>query len=152
MLNKLSGILEHFIEQKGISRLFVRCWDSIAKQALGAVQEEAQEVESQYRISVLLLEDSSFVSNLLRQPLHLGFKESNIVVAMRLEGVCNTFKSEILNIAEDHLFARLTLACKWAESGKINALCSLEFVKNNGLCSGDFVFWHIPENEIMLFL
>lgn len=151
-MNKLSGILEHCVEQKGISRLFVRCWDSISGQALGQAQEKAQDVESQYRISVLLLEDSSFVSNMLYRPLHLGFKENNIVVATRLEGTCNTFRAEILNLAEDNLFARLTLACKWAEGGKINALCGLEFVKSNGLHSGDFVFWHIPENEIMLFL
>ncbi|MBD5165406.1 molybdate ABC transporter [Helicobacter sp.] len=151
-MNKLSGVLEHFVEQEGVLRLFVRCWDSIGGQALEQTQEEAQDVESQYRICVLLLEDSSFVSNMLCAPLSLGFKENNIVVATKLEGACNTFKAEILNLAEDNLFARLTLACAWAEGGKINALCALDFVKNNHLQLGDFVFWHIPENEIMLFL
>lgn len=88
---------------------------------------------------------------MLSQPLCLGFKEDNIIVATKLEGVCNTFKAKILNIARDSLFARLTLASKEAEGGKIDALCALDFVKHNGLHIGDSVFWHIPENEIMLF-
>ncbi len=130
----------------------MRCGDSIAEEALEQLQEAAHDGESQHRISILLLEDSSFISNALCAPLHLGFKENNIVVATKLEGACNTFEAEILNLAEDNLFARLTLACKWAEGGKINALCDLDFVKNNNLHLGDCVFWHIPENEIMLFL
>ncbi|TLD88162.1 molybdate ABC transporter [Helicobacter sp. MIT 05-5294] len=146
-MNKLYGILENFIEQKGISRLFVRCWDFMCVQEL----ECAQNVESQNCIAVLLLEDSNFIAPLLHQPLQLGFKESNVVVALKLEGVCNAFRAEILQIDEDNLFAQLTLQVKEAENGVIYALCDLDFIKRNGLRVGDFVFWHIPESEIMLF-
>ncbi len=138
-MNKLNGILEYFVEQKGILRLFVRVLD---------LNSEVK----QNQISVLLLEDSAFATHLLHQTLQLGFKESNIVVATKLEGVCNAFESKILKIDKDNLFARLILEFKYAEKGVINALCALDFIKNNGLNVGDSILWHIPESEIMLFL
>lgn len=151
-LNKLHGILESFTEQKGILRLFVRLDSIFSLQGFQPSQNVAQNVESQSHLFVLLLEDSAFVSHLLHQPLQLGFKENNIIVATKLKGIHNTFRAEILKITQDSLFARLTLASNYAENGTLNVLCTLDFVRHNGLKVGDSIFWHIPENEIMLFL
>lgn len=150
-LNKLHGILESFTEQKGILRLFVRLDSISSPQRFQSTQEVAQNVESQSHLFVLLLEDSAFVSHLLHQPLQLGFKENNIIVATELKGIHNTFRAEILKITQDSILARLTLASNYAENGTIDVLCALDFVEQNGLKVGDSVFWHIPENEIMLF-
>ena len=128
-LNKISGILEKFVAQEGILRLFVR-------------------VENAY-IHALLLEDSKFMESFLDKPIEVGFKESNLVVSTALDGVDNAFKAEILGMQSDKLFARLHLKSPFLSS--IYALCPRDFVERNALKIGDCVYWHILESEVMLF-
>lgn len=130
MLNKISGILERFVAQEGILRLFVH-------------------VDSVY-IRALLLEDSKFIESFLNKPIEVGFKESNVIVSTAIEGVENAFKAEILEIQRDTLFARLNLKSPFLST--ISALCPKDFVERNALKTGDYVYWHILESEIMLFM
>lgn len=99
-------------------------------------------------LNVLLLEDSTFLEPFLHKTLKLGFKESSVVVGLELKGLQNTFKSKILDIAMDTLFAKLILE---AQSNTITTLCPLDFIVQNALKKGDFVQWHIPENAVMLY-
>lgn len=128
MLNKIFGVLKAFVSQGGISRLEV----------------EAEE----FVFFVLLLEDCTSLKNYLHKDICIGFKESNVVVASRIEGVSNTFEAKILSFENDHLFMRLSLECKAAENGDIKILTSYECGKN--LIRSEKVFWHILESEIMV--
>ena len=99
-------------------------------------------------ISVLLVEELSL--ELIGQNLELCFKETNVLVALRIEGVGNSFCSKIVEIQEDELFARIILESHLAKNGNISALVSLDFINQNALKIGSEVFWHISENEITL--
>ena len=87
---------------------------------------------------------------LIGQNLEWCFKETNVLVALRIEGVGNSFCSKIVEIQEDELFARIILESHLAKNGNISALVSLDFINQNALKIGSEVFWHISENEIML--
>ena len=76
-------------------------------------------------ISVLLVEELSL--ELIGQNLELCFKETNVLVALRIEGVGNSFCSKIVEIQEDELFARIILESHLAKNGNITALVSLDF-------------------------
>lgn len=128
MLNKIRGILRDFVSQGGISRLEVECGEFV--------------------FFVLLLEDSISLRNYLHKGICIGFKESNVVVASRIEGVSNAFEAKILSFESDNLFMRLLLECKAAENGQISVLASYECAKN--LTKSKKVFWHILESEIMV--
>ncbi|MCI5969277.1 molybdate ABC transporter [Helicobacter sp.] len=134
-MNRLKGILTHFDAQEGILRLCVRLCD------------DAKKLESQM-LNVLLLEDSTFLEPFLQKTLKLCFKESSVIVGLELKGLHNTFKSKILDIQTDTLFARLVLE---VQNSAIAALCPLDFIKQNALKKGDCVKWHIPENAVMLY-
>lgn len=128
MLNNLVGILKQIQSYNGISRLTIEIGDET--------------------ISVLLVEELSL--ELIGQNLELCFKETNVLVALRIEGVGNSFCSKIVEIQEDELFARIILESHLAKNGNISALVSLDFINQNALKVGSEVFWHISENEIML--
>lgn len=127
-LNNLNGTLKAISSSNGISRLVLQSQDK--------------------EISLLLLEELS--QDLLGKKLEINFKETNVILALKLEGVKNTFYSKILEIQSDTLFARLSLEFLPTKGGIIQALTDLEFVSKNCLKVGDEVCWHIPENEIML--
>lgn len=148
MLNKLQGTLAYFSAQGGILRLYVRL-DSIGSSK--NKENSSKNIESQM-LSVLLLEDSAFLEPFLNKTLDIGFKESNVVVGLELKGVHNTFKSEILGIEMDTLFARLVLKVASVVPSAITALCPLDFITQNTIKEGDCVEWHIPENAVMLYL
>lgn len=134
-LNRLQGILTHFDAQEGILRLCVQLCDG------------SKNMESQM-LNALLLEDSTFLESFLQKTLELGFKESSVIVGLELKGLHNTFKSKILDIQQDELFARLALE---VQDKAITALCPLDFIRQNALKKGDYVKWHIPENAVMIY-
>lgn len=135
-LNKFQGILTHFSTQEGILRLCVCLCD-----------DDSSNIQSQM-LNVLLLEDSTFLEPFLHKTLKLCFKESSVIVGLELKGLHNTFKSKILNLEIDTLFARLILEM---QNNTITALCPLDFIVQNALKKGDYVKWHIPENAVMLY-
>lgn len=143
-LNRLKGILKYFSTQEGILRLNVCLYD------------DPRNAESQI-LNVLLLEDSEFLGPFLGKTLEVGFKESNVIVGLELRGLYNIFKSKILNIKTDALFARLVLEAPSVQNlemqnpNVITALCPLDFIRKNSLKIGDCVDWHIPENAVMLY-
>ncbi|MBX7490484.1 molybdate ABC transporter [Helicobacter turcicus] len=139
-MNRLKGTFVYFSAQEGILRLYVRL-----SGGSGFKNTESQ------MLSVLLLENSVFLEPFLNKTLEIGFKESNVIVGLELKGVHNTFKSEILGIEMDTLFARLVLKTD-VISNVITALCPLDFVAQNVLKKGDCVEWHIPENAVMLYV
>lgn len=98
--------------------------------------------------SLLLLEE--LTQDSLDKSLEITFKETNIILALELKGTKNTFRSKILEIQKDSLFARLFLEFLPAKNGVIEALVDLDFISQNHLEVGDCVFWHIPESEIMV--
>ena len=97
---------------------------------------------------LLLLEE--LAQDSLEKSLEIAFKETNIILALELKGANNTFQSKILKIQSDLLFARLFLEFLPSKNGVIEALVDLDFLSKNRLEVGNFVFWHIPESEIML--
>ena len=127
-LNNLNGTLKAIYSSNGISRLVLQSQDK--------------------ELSLLLLEELS--QDLLGKKLEINFKETNVILAFKLEGAKNTFCSKILEIQSDTLFARISLEFSSAKYGIIQALTDLEFVSKNRLKIGSEVYWHIPENEIML--
>ncbi|MDE5602371.1 MAG: molybdate ABC transporter, partial [Helicobacter sp.] len=88
------------------------------------------------------------LQNYLHKDICIGFKESNVVVASRIDGVSNTFEANILSFENDNLFMRLLLECKAAENDYIKVLTSYECGSN--LARNQKVFWHILESEIMI--
>ncbi|WP_299545846.1 molybdate ABC transporter [uncultured Helicobacter sp.] len=133
-MNKLQGILTHFRAQDGILRLSVCI-------------SESKNMESQI-LNMLLLEDPTFLEPFLQKTLEVGFKESSVIVGLELKGLHNVFKSKVLKIETDTLFARLTLETL---INPITALCPLDFIAKNALKKGDLIEWHIPENAVMFY-
>ncbi len=127
-LNNICGILKEIHSHNGISRLVLQSGEQI--------------------FYLLLLEE--LAQDSLEKSLEIAFKETNIILALELKGANNTFQSKILKIQSDLLFARLFLEFLPSKNGVIEALVDLDFLSKNRLEVGNFVFWHIPESEIML--
>lgn len=124
MLNKIEGNLVALDSLLEISRLKVVAGDKV--------------------FFVLLLEQS--LKDFMQKPLTLSFKENNILVAKKIQGAQNVFRSSVLKIEEDTLFMRLSLECKEAKDGKIHALVP----KNEELRELKEVDWCVLESEIMV--